>query len=189
VTEEITQTAQTLPTVAVNTRCKSLHIDSLGMKCDAKEIPDPLKAAASYLNAGRLTLKDVVKAKSNQSRWIALGRFVGKARNASTTTTEEVATEADQPIAMTVVETEGRLLGIVAPRDNHASAIWWAWPLSSISVTAHGSQGTFKKRPTHVSLVAYGSCLDLREISYVRNDKSSFTPGREIAFLRALGTT
>lgn len=62
------------PTVIVGKRAVPLYNDALDMKCDAREIPDPLTPAASYLGKERreLTLKDVVFAKSNQTRWVAV---------------------------------------------------------------------------------------------------------------------
>lgn len=157
------------------------------MKCDAQEIPDPLKPAASYLGKERLTLRDVVGAKSNQSRWIAVGSFTGKARMPGTAVVKDTTTRLGQPVAMTIVETEDRLLGILGPNDQGEAAIWWAWPLSELAVQTEGVQGALKKRPRMISITAFGSQIDLAEISYVRDDKSSFTPGKEAAFLKALG--
>jgi len=175
-----------LLTVLVGKRNIQLHDDSLDMRCDAKEIPDPLKPAASYLGKERLTLRDVVGAKSNQTRWIAAGSFVGKARTADSASIEEVSTAPGQPVAMAVVETEQRLLGILAQKDLAAPAIWWAWPLSALSVDTDGVQGMVRKRPRQISITAFGARVDLIEVSSVRNDKSSFTMGQEAAFLKAL---
>jgi hypothetical protein len=176
-----------LPTILVRHRASALHDDALGMKCDGKEIPDPLEPAASYLGKEQLTWKDVVGAKSNQSRWIAVGSFTGKARMPGTASVESIATGPGQPVAMTIVETEDRLLGILGPDDQSQAAIWWAWPLDALAVQTEGVQGTFRKRPRRVSIGAFGSQVDLLEISSVRNDKSSFTMGKEAAFLKALG--
>jgi hypothetical protein len=175
-----------LPTVFVDQRNRALHDDSLGMKCDAKEIPDPIKPAASYLGKQQLTLRDVVGAKSNQTRWIAAGSFVGQARAAGGGAIEKVSTEAGQPVAMTVVETEQCLLGILGQKDPAAPAIWWAWPLTELSVDTEGVQGMLRKRPRQISIIAFGSQVDLIEVSSVRNDKSSFTMGQEAAFMKAL---
>lgn len=41
-------------------------------------------------------------------------------------------------MAMVIVETERRLLGIVSPDDKSKSAIWLAWPLESLAVTTEG---------------------------------------------------
>jgi hypothetical protein len=175
-----------LPTVLVAKRGKAVHDDSLQMKSDNQEIPDPLKAAASYLQKEKLTLKDVVGAKSNQSRWFAIGSFEGQARTAGNADLQSVD-DVQGPVAMTVVETEGRLLGILAPQDLATPAVWFAWPLAELSVETAGEQGTFRKRPRRVTIRSGESSLELVEIAYVRNDKSSFTQKREAAFVEAVG--
>jgi hypothetical protein len=177
--------AHLLPTVLVAKRGKAVRDDSLQMKCDNQEIPDPLKAAASYLQKEKLSLKDVVGAKSNQSRWFAIGSFVGQARAAGSVDSESV--DVHGPVAMTVVETEGRLLGILAPQDPATPAVWFAWPLAELSVETAGEQGTFRKRPRKVTVRSGKSSLELIEVAYVRNDKSSFTQKREAAFVEAVG--
>lgn len=189
--EAQTEGSEQLPTVLVAKRDVSLQDESLRMKCDAKEIPDPLQSAASW--AGKdgarreLSFKDVVKASSNQTRWIALGMFVGQGRLAGTDSIQEVSVEGGAPVAMVVVETEQRLLGILGPKDPGAPAIWWAWPLAALGVTSEGTQGMLRKRPQMIALSAYGSRLELIEVCSVRNDKSSFTSGAEGRFMKALG--
>lgn len=183
--------SEQLPTVLVAKREVPVQDESLQMKCDAKEIPDPLQSAASW--AGKdgarreLSFKDVVNAKSNQTRWIALGMFAGQGRVAGTDSIQEVSIEGGQPVAMVVVETEQRLLGILGPKDPGAPAIWWAWPLAALSVASEGAQGLLRKSPQMVSLSAYGSRVELAEVCSVRNDKSSFTSGAEARFMKALG--
>lgn len=181
------ETGDQLPTVLVHKRNSPLHDDDLDMKSDAREIPDPLQPAASYLGKERLTLKDVVNAKSNQSRWVAVGSFTGKARVADKISIEDVSTGLAHPMAMVIVETESRLLGILGPEDPNEPAIWWAWPLNALAIRTEGVQGTFRKRPRQISIHAFDSQIDLFEVSYLRNDRSSLTTGREAAFLKALG--
>lgn len=184
------QAGNPLPTVLVRERARALHNRALDMKCDEREIPDPITPAASYLGTERkeLTLRDVVSAKSNQTRWIAVGRFVGKARHDGQNAVEEVSPDPTG-VAMVIVETEGRLLGILGPDDPGEPAIWWAWPLNELTVEIEGQQGMLRKRPRQISIGAFGSRVDLVEVSSVRNDKSSFTTGREAGFLKALSVT
>lgn len=178
-----------LPTVVISMRTIPLHDDALDMKCDKKEIPDPLTPAASYLGKERreLTLRDVVSAKSNQTRWMAVGRFTGTAVSAGEGAVEEVSA-GPTGLAMAIVETERRLLGIISPDDRREPAIWLAWPLDTLAVTTEGSQGMLRKRPRMVAISAFGARLELIEVSRMRNDKSSYSTGQEVAFLRALGT-
>jgi hypothetical protein len=165
-----------------------LHNDALDMKCDAREIPDPLTPVASYLGKERreLTLKDVVSAKSNQTRWMAVGRLTGRAVTAGKDAVEDVSA-GPTGMAMAIVETERRLLGIVSPDDRSESAIWLAWPLDTLAVTTEGAQGMLRKRPRIVAIDAFGARLELIEVSGIRNDKSSYSTGQETACLKALG--
>ncbi len=182
--------SERLPTVLIASRGASFREEELEMKCDAKEMPDPLQNPASW--AGKdgarreLSFKDVVGAKSNQTRWIAASAFVGRARRPGGEEVEEVTTRGGDPVAMTVVETERRLLGIIGQKDPAAPAIWWAWPLEALEVATEGVQGMLRKRPRMISITAFGSRLELIELSSMRIDKSSFTMGQENAFLKAL---
>ena len=176
-----------LPILLVAGRNQAFKSDSLNMKCDRREIPDPIESAASYIKKEPLTIRDVIGAKSNQTRWMAIAGFSGVARRQGDPTSRQTSSfDVAEPVAMTIVETEARLLGIIGPRDPSLPAIWWSWNLSDISVQTEGEQGTFRKRPARITIAAHGASVSLQEVCYVRNDGSSYTAGREGAFLKAL---
>ena len=157
-------------TVLVDGRGAARSLRALGMKCDNKEIPElssGAKPAGWWLIAG-----------CHYEGSAATG---GESGNPGAPATTELQGTA------AVMVGEDRLVGILSPNDKAEPALWWSWPLSSLTVESAGSQGLFKKRPTDITLKAADGTFHIKEVSRLYRHSGNFQSGQEGSFLKALG--
>lgn len=156
-------------TILVDARGAARRIEALAMRCDAKEIPDPLGDEKPI------------------GWWIAgVCTFSG---SASAGTPDGSTTPVSMQGTVALVVMPGRLMGIFSTHSNADPAIWFSWSIPSLHVETAGSQGMFKKRPTHITVNAPGAVLVMSQVNRLFRSSNSFQSGQESSFLGALGAT
>lgn len=157
--------------VLVSRRGEAAQMPQLGMRCDLKEIPDPIGGGkpVGWWLAATCDFEGSVQVASEQDGSEGQGRPIRS--------TASVA----------LVVAEGRILGIVKPDSRNDPAVWFAAPLPSVRVEASGSQGVFKKRPSQIRLDAGPWSISVSEIARYYRNSNRMQTGQEASFLKALG--
>lgn len=135
------------------------------MRCDSREIPDPLAAGEP------------------RGWWIAAMAFAQEGY----TTDPNVGLPTHQGIcALTVAPSSFH--AILAPQAATAPAVWVSADLSSLQVEASGTQGLFRKRPSLVEISAPkdGWSLSLAMVSRLYRASNRFQNGHEASLVEAL---
>jgi hypothetical protein len=156
-------------TVIVDARRAARRVEILGMRCDAKEIPDPVGGAKP------------------DGWWIATtAMYTGKATpgGESGALGEPRAVEVGGTAALAVGG--GRLLGILTPKSVAEPAIWLSWPLAELNVEGAGVQGTFRKRPKVIKLTGPDGLLELLAVLRLYRNSGAAQPGQEGSLMKAL---
>lgn len=154
--------------IVVDGRSASRHVRELGIRCDDKEIPEPV---------------DDIKP---QGWWIAADcTFTGTAwaqdragRRSGTMTTKAHGTAA-------LVVAGGRLAVIVSPAATTEPAIWIATAASTLNHEHHGSHG-LSGPPGQIDLAGEGWRLELGEVSRLFRHTKTYQTGQERPLLEAL---
>jgi hypothetical protein len=162
-------------TVLVDARRTAHKLVSLDMKCDGKDIPEPLDGSEpiGWWLAGDCT-------------------FGGSLSPVGETDTLGDPVEGTMKGQAAIAIGDGRVIGIMSPASQTAAALWWAWPLSSTKITAVGTQGLFKKRPTAIRLDrnggadAEGDTLILKVVTKLYRKSGKFQSAQEASLFEAL---
>jgi hypothetical protein len=158
-----------LHTALVGARGSARALGPLGMKCDAKEIPE-------FLNG------------TKPAGWWLFVRCQFDGQAAGSGETGALGDPRDTACAGTaaVAVGGGQLIGILGPNDRAQAALWWSWELNSLQVDATGSQGVFKKRPTDIVITAADGTLAVKEVSRLYRNSGNYQSGQEASLLKAL---
>ena len=162
-------------TVLVDARGAARKVGSLGMKCDGKEIPEPLDDSepVGWWLAGDCT-------------------FAGLLLPGGETDTLGDPTEGTMKGQAALAIGDGRVIGIMSPMSQAAAALWWSWPLLATEVSAVGTLGVFKKRPRVIRLDrnggidSDGDTLVLKIVSKLYRTAGRFQSGQEASLFEAL---
>lgn len=152
--------------VFVQKRREPSTVDLLGIECDEVDAPVALRG------------------ETPDSWWIAeQAGFFGQAQNE---VTGEVAEGSIGPHSAALAITSERLLGIIAPDDYGAAALWFSLPLAELEVQTEGSKGLLRKRPEIITLSVDGSEVTLGRILRLWRNSGNAQPWQEKAFVEAL---
>ncbi len=154
--------------VIVEAREAARAVPVLGMRCDKKEVPEPLAGPEP------------------SGWWVALSTFRGQARAGGETKQlgDLVSITAQGVVALAVAGR--RLLGIVSPDTSTAPAIWFASSISALRIESSGSQGVFKKRPTDIRLSTREWTLELAQVNRIFRPSNMIQYGQEGSLLTAM---
>lgn len=138
---------------------------ALGMRCDAREIPDPLAAGEP------------------RGWWLAGMAFAQEGYSADPNT----KLPTHQGLCALVV-TPTSFHAIVAPQAVAEPAVWMAAGLCSLRVETSGSQGFFTKRPKLIEISAPedGWSLSLAMVSRLYRSSNRAQSGQEGSLVDAL---
>jgi hypothetical protein len=164
-------------TVLVDGRGAARVVASLAMKCDAKEIPEAADGSAP------------------EGWWIAADcTFGGRLRPRGETGTLGEPADGMMEGQAAVAVFADRIIGIMSPTAKAAPAVWWSWPLTTTKVSASGSEGLLKKRPTALRLdrnggveADDGDSIVLKAVSRLYRSSGRFQSGQSASLLKALG--
>jgi len=159
-----------LRTTLVDARGSARTLSSLGIKCDAKEIPE-------FLNGQKPA-----------GWWLfAHCQFNGQAATGGEAVTlgDAIDTSCDGTAAVAVGD--GQFIGILSPNDKAQAALWWAWEVNPLQIQATGSQGFLKKRPTDIIVTAADGALKVKSVSRLYRNSGNYQSGQETSLLKALG--
>jgi hypothetical protein len=152
--------------ILVHRRKQATTVEPLGIECDQYDTPIALQG------------------EKPSSWWVAeRAGFVGRAQDE---VSGEVAEGAIGIYSSAFAITLERLLGIVAPDDASAAALWFVWPLAEIQLKTEGSKGLFKKRPAAITLTAGDAEVNLSGVSRLWRNSDRAQPWQEKAFIEAL---
>jgi hypothetical protein len=159
-----------LRTTLVDARNAPHALNPLGIKCDAKEIPE-------FINGQK------------PAGWWLFARcqFNGRAASDGETGTLGEVTDGSRDGTAAVAVGDGQLIGILSPNDKVHAALWWAWELNSLQIQSTGSQGILKKRPTEITITAADGTLEVNNVSRLYRNSGNYQSGQEASFLKALG--
>lgn len=154
-----------MPIKLIDGRSTRREEPDLGMRCDAREIPDPL-------------------APGEPRGWWLAGLAV--VRQGYTADPEEKL-PAQQGLCALVI-TPAAVHAIVTPKAVSEPAIWLSAHLGSLRVQATGTQGLFKKRPEMVEIGAPedGWSLTLAMVSRLYRSSNRAQSGQEASLVEAL---
>jgi hypothetical protein len=157
-------------TTLVDARGAARTLSPLGIKCDAKEIPE-------FLNGQKPS-----------GWWLFTNcQFSGQAATGGETGTLGDAIDASCDGTAAVAVGDGQLIGILSPNDKAQAALWWAWEVNSLQIQATGSQGFLKKRPTDITITTADGALEVKSVSRLYRNSGSYQSGQETSLLKALG--
>ena len=164
--------------VLVDARGGARTVPALNMRCDKKEIPDPLNAEKTL------------------GSWFSRVQYFGPVQRGGETgqlgNPELIRSQENQGA---VVVCADRVIGISAPESVAVPALWWSWPLTDVTVQTAGKQGLLKKRPEVIMLDFRGGAdgnhqdgatVALKAVSEYHREIKSYQTGRENALLAAL---
>lgn len=156
-------------TILVEAHGVAQRIDALGMRCDAKEIPDPLgnEKPVGWWIGGKCTISGSATA----------GTLDGRITPVKMQGTVAVAVMSD------------RLLGIFSTDSKTDPAIWFSWSIPELHIETGGSVGIFKKRPSHIAVVRQDTTLIVAYVARLYRNINRSQSGQEQSFLNALGVT
>jgi hypothetical protein len=154
--------------VVVQNRSFTRHIPALGMKCDEREIPAPLAPT------------------SPPDYWLGMGAFIGTAELLTADGNFEPGYEVHVLGTVALAVGDGRLIGIVAPDQATATAVWVAPSLGDIAVKAEGKTGLIRKRPERIEIRCddWEILIGRVESLYIKTNMTQY--GREASLLAAL---
>jgi hypothetical protein len=159
-----------LQTAVVDARGSARKLDPLGIKSDAKEIPE-------FLNGQKPT-----------GWWLfAHCQFDGQAAAGGETGTLGDSTDTSCAGTAAVAVGDGKLIGILSPNDKAQAALWWAWEVNPLQIQSTGSQGFLKKRPTDITITAADGTLKIKNVSRLYRNSGNYQSGQEASLLKALG--
>jgi len=143
-----------------------MTVEQLGMECDEYDTPVALRG------------------EEPSSWWIA--KQAGFSGFAQDEASGEV-TEGGIGVYSTALAIAGEhLLGIVAPDDFSAAALWFSWPVAEIQASTEGTKGLFRKRPAVITLKRGDSEVTLGGVMRHWRNSSRAEPWQENAFIEAL---
>ena len=156
-------------TVLIDARGAARRVEALGMRGDAKEIPDSLggEKPVGWWIAGASTLSGSAHADSPDG----------------------TATPVNMRGTVALAVVPGRLLGIFSTNSKADPAVWFSWSLPSLRIETAGSQGMFKKRPTHITVRGPDTTLVMSQVNRLYRNSNSYQSGQESSLLGALGVT
>lgn len=154
-------------TIIVDARGAARRMEALGMRCDAKEIPDPI-------------------GDEKPTGWWIVGLCVISGM-ANKDTLDGDATPFKMQGTAALAVTEGRLLGIGSTNSKADPAVWFSWSLPSLRIETEGSQGVFKKRPTIITVQGPGAFIVMRDVNCLYRNINRYQSGQENSLLKALG--
>jgi hypothetical protein len=159
-----------LHTTLVDARGSARTLSQLGIKCDAKEIPE-------FVNGQK------------PAGWWLFTRcqFDGQAAAGGETGTLGDATDTSCAGTAAVAVGDGQLIGILSPNDKTQAALWWAWEVSPLQIQSTGSQGFLKKRPTDITITTADGTLKIKDVSRLYRNSGNYQSGQEVSLLKALG--
>lgn len=147
-------------------RREATTVELLGIECDGHDTPIALHG------------------EKPDSWWIAKrADFSGPASAAAT---GEVVEGSIGVHSTALAITAKHLLGIIAPDDFTAAALWFALPLAEFQIKTEGSKGLLRKRPATITLSMDSSKLNLSGIIRLWRNSGSAQPWQEKAFVEAL---
>jgi hypothetical protein len=152
--------------VFVHKRRQTTTVESLGVECDENETPIALRG------------------EKPSSWWIA--ERTGFAGEAQDEASGEVSEGAIGICSAALAITTEHLLGIVAPDDFSAAALWFALPLAEIQVKTEGSKGLLRKRPEIVTLTIGDAEVNVAGVARFWRNSGNAQPWQEKAFIEAL---
>jgi hypothetical protein len=155
--------------VFVHKRRQTTTIKSLGAECDENEAP--------------IALRD----EKPSSWWIAERTgFVGQVQDDAS---GEVIEGAIGICSATLAITKEHLLGIVAPDDFSAAALWFVLPLAEIQIQTEGSKGLLRKRPEIITLTVDDAEVNVAGVIRFWRNSESGQPWQEKAFIEAVSAS
>jgi hypothetical protein len=156
-------------TVLVDGRGAARKEIGIGVRCDAKDIPEPLSGAKPV------------------GWWLAAeASYTGSASTGGETPNIGDAREVSVSGTAALAVAEGRIIGIVSADNRGEPALWFAWSLTQVAVQTTGSQGLLRKRPTTIEVRGTDGTLELMSISRLLRNMGSYHSGQEGSLLRAL---
>lgn len=156
-------------TILCDTRGAAQRIEALGMRCDAREIPEPLgnQKPVGWWIAGICTISG----------------------SASAGTPDGPTTPINKQGTVAVAVMPGRLLGIFSTNSKADPAVWFSWSIPELRIETAGSQGIFRKRPAQITVLGQDATLVLSDVTRFYRNINSYQRWREKSFLNALGVT
>ena len=154
-------------TILVEARGAARRIEALAMRCNSKEIPDPLGDEKPV------------------GWWIAGTCTISGSASAGTPDGVTVPINMQGTVALAVMP--DRLLGIFSTNSPTEPAIWFSWPTSQLHIETAGSQGVFKKRPVQITVRGQNATLTLSDVNRLYRNSNSYQSGQENSFLSAVG--
>jgi hypothetical protein len=162
-------------TLVVDARRAAREEPRLGMRCDAREIPDPLGGPPPV------------------GWWVVgLCTFGGTAETGEEGSPGEPFSGVVKGTAALAVAA-GRVIGIASGSSPSSPALWWSWDLSAAKATAAGSTGLMKKRPNAIQLDLNGGVdgdgdtFVFKAVSRLDRQTSRAIRSEEGSLLAALG--
>jgi hypothetical protein len=155
-------------TILVDARGAARRIEALGMRCDAKEIPDPLGS------------------EKPTGWWISGECTVSGSASKGALDGETTPVNMRGTVALAVVA--GRLLGIFSTNSKADPALWLSWSISALHIETAGSQGMFKKRPSRITVKGPDSVLVMSHVGRLYRNTNRLQQGQEGSLLGALGS-
>ena len=155
--------------IVIDGRSVRRAVRELGIRCDDKEIPEPI---------------DDIKP---QGWWIVADcSFHGTAwtRNQAGVRNGTVTVDVQTPAAFVVAG--GRLAAILSPMATTEPALWLVTAASTLRQEAQGAQG-LRHRPGQIDLHGDGWQLRLRDVSRLFRHTQKYQTGQEASLLEALG--
>lgn len=164
------QETMTSRTMLVAARRQAHTVAGLGVRCDAKEIPE-------FASEAKPT-----------GWWLAeTCGYDGRATRGSALDEQASSDVVTMSGTAAMAVGEGRIIGVMSPDDTAEQALWWAWPLKAIQIATAGSRGMLRKRPTEITITGSHGALRLAAIARLYRHSGSAQGGQERSLLNALG--
>lgn len=154
-------------TILIDARGAARSVDELGMRCDAKEIPEPLDNAKPT------------------GWWIAGECTISGSAHAESVTGASRAVNMRGTAALAVAQ--GRLIGIFSTNSKADPAIWFSWQIADLRTETAGSQGLFKKRPSEITINGPETTVVMSHVNRLYRNTNRYQAGQEGSLLSALG--
>lgn len=159
----------TYGTILVAARGEARRTEALEMRCNAKEIPDPLgtEKPVGWWIAGLCTVSG----------------------SASAGTPDGVITPVRMQGTVAIAVTPEWLLGIFSTNSTADPAIWFSWSIPQLRIETAGSQGVFKKRAAQITVHGLDATLVLSDVNRLYRNIIKYQTGQENSFLDAVAAT
>jgi len=156
--------------VLVSRRNVVHEVGELSMRCDRREIPEPIGDSSVV------------------GTWFAIGIFRGAA--VWTAALDYPAGGEGRSLsfmgALALIVTVERASGIVAPPSNDQPAVWFSLALGGLDVTQEGEKGIFTKRPRTIRLTGNGWTCDMSDVRRLMRSGRMMEARQELSLLEAL---